>query len=75
MLPSGTGSNLLRFIEAAMSVIAALSEPNRVTRVFFDCRNTAPEPADQRRIEQAIEQSIALAQVDSDASEIVFLAA
>jgi hypothetical protein len=59
-----------------MSVIAALIEPHRVTRVFFDCRDATPDPLDQRRIQQAIEQSIASARDDdSDAPEIVFLAA
>jgi hypothetical protein len=43
-----------------VSVISTLIEPHRVTRVFYDCRNAAPDPADQRRIEQAIERSIAL---------------
>jgi hypothetical protein len=50
-----------------VSVISTSIEPHRVTRVFFDCRNAAPDPADQRRIEQAIERSIALPQVDEDA--------
>jgi hypothetical protein len=58
-----------------MSVIAALIEPHRVTRVFFDCRDAAPDPSDQRRIQHAIEQSMALAQDDSDVPEVVFLAA
>ena len=47
-----------------MSVISTLIEPHRVTRVFFDCRDVVPDPADLRRIEQAIERSIALPQAD-----------
>ncbi len=57
-----------------MSVIATLIEPRRVTRVLFDCRDDPPDPADQRCIEKAIEQSIALAQRDDDL-EAVLLAA
>jgi hypothetical protein len=57
-----------------MSVIATLIEPHRVTRVFFDCSNSAPDPADQRRIEQAIERSFALAGPD-DVVEVLSLAA
>ena len=53
-----------------MSVIATLIEPRRVTRVFFDCRgDTAPDPADQRRIELAIERSFALPQADDSTEE------
>ena len=58
-----------------MSVISTLIEPHRVTRVFYDCRNAAPDPADQRRIEQAIERSIALPQVDDDTQVTLPLAA
>jgi hypothetical protein len=58
-----------------MSVISTLIEPHRVTRVFFDCRDLAPDPADQRRIEQAIERSIALPQADDDTEESLSLAA
>jgi hypothetical protein len=56
-------------------VISTSIEPHRVTRVFFDCLNTAPDPADQRRIEQAIERSIALPQVDDDTQVTLPLAA
>jgi hypothetical protein len=49
-----------------MSVISTVIEPHRVTRVFFDCRDAAPEHADQRRIERAIERSNALPQSDDD---------
>ena len=58
-----------------MAVIAILVEPDRVTRVFFDCRAAAPDPADQRRIEQAIEQSILLAEADEEAPKTLPLLA
>ena len=58
-----------------MSVISTLIEPRRVTRVFFDCRDRAPDPADQRCIEQAIKRSIALPQADDDTEESLSLAA
>jgi hypothetical protein len=48
-------------------VISTSIEPHRVTRVFFDCRAVVPNPADLRRIEQAIERSIALPEADDDA--------
>jgi hypothetical protein len=44
-----------------MSVIATRIEPERLTRIFLDCRDAPPDPADLRRIEQAIAQSIAMA--------------
>jgi hypothetical protein len=46
-----------------------------VTRVFFDCRDTMPNPADRRRIEQAIARSFAQPQADDDAEESLPLAA
>ena len=49
-----------------MSVIAIQIEPHRATRVFFDCRSAAVDPLDQRRIEVAIENSIALAEPEDD---------
>lgn len=58
-----------------MAVIDVLIKPHRVTRVFFDCRDVAPEPADQSRIEQGIAHSIALADADDDAPETLLLAA
>lgn len=58
-----------------MSVISTLIEPHRVTRVFFDCRDTMPNPADGRRIEQAIERSFALPHADDAAEESPPLAA
>ena len=58
-----------------MSVISAVIEPHRVTRVFFDCRDAAPDPADQRRIEQAVQRSFALPQSDDDAQVTLPLAA
>jgi hypothetical protein len=48
-----------------MPVIVTAIEPHRVTRIFFDCRDAPPEPLDLRRIEQSVEQSIAI----SDATE------
>ena len=45
-----------------MSVIATVIEPHRVTRVIFDAHDLAI--GDQRRIEQAIERS--LAEADDD---------
>jgi hypothetical protein len=56
-----------------MSVIATLIAPHRVTRVFFDCRDARPDPADQPRIQRAIERS--LAQADDKAREPQSLAA
>jgi hypothetical protein len=66
------GSLSSRFTDsAAMPVISTLVEPDRVTRIFFDCRDTPPDPADQQRIEQAIERSVALARAgDNDPSEM-----
>jgi hypothetical protein len=58
-----------------MLVISTLIEPHRVTRVFFDCLDTAPNPADQQRIERAIEPSFALPQADDDAQVTLPLAA
>jgi hypothetical protein len=58
-----------------MAMIATLIEPHRVTRVFFDCRDAAPDPADKRRIEQAIERSFALPQSDDDKLPTMALAA
>jgi hypothetical protein len=58
-----------------MPVIATLIEPHRVTRVFFDCRDAAPNAADQRDIELAIECSTALAATDDDVLETRPLAA
>jgi hypothetical protein len=58
-----------------MSVIATLIEPHRVTRIFFDCRNARADPADQRRVEQAIEASVAQGQADEVPVEFTLLAA
>jgi hypothetical protein len=61
---------------AAMPVISTLVEPHCVTRIFFDCRDASPDPADQQRIEQAIERSVALARAeDNDPSEMLSLLA
>jgi hypothetical protein len=50
-----------------MSVIAIQTEPNRVTRMFFDCCNATADRVDQRRIEVAMENSIAIAEPEDDA--------
>jgi hypothetical protein len=61
---------------AAMPVISTLVEPHCVTRIFFDCRDASPDPADRQRIEQAIERSVALARAeDNDPSEMLSLLA
>jgi hypothetical protein len=52
-----------------MSAIDVLIEPHRVTRVFFAYCDAGPNLADQRRIQQAIERSIAVAEADNDAQE------
>ena len=53
--PGLSGGSVNRSTEGtAVPVISTLIEPRRVTRVFFDCRNAAPDPGEQRRIEQAI---------------------
>jgi hypothetical protein len=49
-----------------MSVIATSIGPHRLTRIFLDCRDAAPDPADLRRIEQAIAQSIAMTDAAED---------
>jgi hypothetical protein len=58
-----------------MAVITILIAPHRVTRVLFDCRDATPDPADQRRIEQAIDRSNALPQDDDDAPGTLPMAA
>ena len=40
-----------------MSLIATKIEPHRVTRIFLDCRDAQPDPAELLRIERAIEDS------------------
>ncbi len=50
-----------------MSVIATSIEPQRVTRIFLDCRDAPPDPADLLRIERAIEDSAALASFAEEA--------
>lgn len=58
-----------------MSVIDVLIEPNRVTRVFFDGRQAASDPTDQRRIEQQVARSLALAQAHDDEQDAPLWAA
>ena len=53
-----------------MSVIAVSVEPDRVTRIFFDCRDAPPEPSDLRRIELAIEASNAAARGTEEADAV-----
>jgi hypothetical protein len=45
-----------------------------VTRVFFDCRDAAPDPVDRQRIEKAIAQSLASAQRDDDLEALLLAA-
>ena len=49
-----------------MPVIATSIEPDRVTRIFFDCRDAPPERLDLQRIVQSVEQSIAIADAIED---------
>jgi hypothetical protein len=58
-----------------MSAISTLIEPHRVTRIFFDCRNAHADPADQQRVEQAIQASIAQGQPEDDSPEFLLLTA
>jgi len=58
-----------------MSVIAVQIQPHGATRVFFDCCATAADPLDMRRIEQAIEHSLALAGPTDDAEGCLLMAA
>jgi hypothetical protein len=58
-----------------MAMIDTVIRQHRATRMFFDCRDTVPDPGDLRRIEQAIELSIALGAADDDAQAALPLAA
>jgi hypothetical protein len=49
-----------------MSLIATSIGPHRLTRIFLDCSDAPPEPADLRRIERAIGQSITMADAVED---------
>ncbi len=42
-----------------MAVIDVVIQPDGCTRVWFDCRNARPRPADERRIEQALTHALA----------------
>ena len=55
-------------------MIAIQIEPHRVTRMFFDCRNAAADPLDQRHIEVAMEHAIALAEAEDEAPEFLLMA-
>ena len=57
-----------------MSMIAVQAEPHRVTRVFFDCRNAAADPVDQRRIELAMEHSTVHAEPEDGVPEFLLMA-
>ena len=63
MLYGADGTNLVTFdtIEEAVSVIANLTKPHGVTRMYVDYRAARPASGDQRLIEQAIDRSVALA--------------
>jgi hypothetical protein len=58
-----------------MSVIDVVIAPNRVTRVFVDCHDAAPDSTDQWRIEQQVARSLALAQADDDEQDTLLWAA
>jgi hypothetical protein len=47
-----------------MPLIATVIRPHGLTRMFFDCRDTDPDPRDQQRIERAIEAAAALGRTD-----------
>jgi len=49
-----------------MPMIGTVIEPRRVTRVFFDCRDAAPGPDDQRHIAAAVAAALALGETDDD---------
>jgi PIN domain nuclease of toxin-antitoxin system len=51
----------------AVPIIAILIEPHHVTRVLFDCRDVAPDPADRLLIEQTIERSLSAVAPDDGA--------
>ena len=42
-----------------MSVIAISVEPDRLTRIFFDCSRTEPKPDDEVRIAREIARAYA----------------
>jgi hypothetical protein len=56
IIPGVGNPSSMRLEATIMSVIATLIEPRRVTRVFFDCRDVAPDLADRQCLEKAIEQ-------------------
>jgi hypothetical protein len=49
--------------------------PTRVTRVFFDCRNGATDPADLSYIKKTIDCAIDLAEAHDAAQEMLPLTA
>jgi hypothetical protein len=42
-----------------MAVIDVAIQPEGLTRVWFDCRDAKPRPADEKRIQQAISHALA----------------
>ena len=58
-----------------MPMIAVQIEPHGATRVFFDCRDVAADPMDERHITLAIEHSLALAGATDDAEDFLLMAA
>ncbi|HET7880130.1 MAG TPA: hypothetical protein VFL55_04535 [Acetobacteraceae bacterium] len=58
-----------------MPMIDIVVTPQHATRIFFDCRDVAPEPAEQKHIAQVIERSIALAMAETQEVETLPLAA
>jgi hypothetical protein len=58
-----------------MPMIDILVTPHHATRIFFDCRDAPPDPAEQKRIAQTIERSIALALAAARQDERLPLAA
>jgi len=42
-----------------MAVIDVAIQPDGRTRVWFDCRDARPRPADEQRIEQAVTHALA----------------
>ena len=58
-----------------MPMIDVLDTPHHATRIFFDCRDVAPAPTEQRRIAQTIERSIALTLAEAQKNAALPLAA
>jgi hypothetical protein len=52
-----------------MPMTEILVEPRRVTRVFFDCSDAAPDPTEPRRITAAIKEALAFQAEDEGHDE------